>query len=50
MITANKSPKISYRAVVREVESDPESVLGSGTRSLPSVLAIGRPNHNTRFQ
>jgi len=35
MRNSNKSPKIPYSAMVREMESDPESIFG--TRSPPKV-------------
>jgi len=50
MRNANKSPKISYSAMVREVEVIPNLYPGSITIKSQSVLLTGRRNHNTKFQ
>jgi len=51
MRNANKSPKIPYSAMVREVEKWSGICIWDWiTTKSSSVLQTGRPNHNTKFQ
>ena len=51
MINPNKSPKIPYSAMAREVEQWSRICIRNQiTTKSPSVLPTGWPNHDTKFQ